>query len=79
MRAVPPGAIGELCVTGNCLARGYLNLPEEDLKSFVHNPFQTTEERRDGTNCVIYKTGDLVRLTNNGELEYVGRNDSQVN
>ena len=78
MRVVPPGAIGELYITGNCLARGYLNLPEENLKSFILNPFQTREEKIDRKNCIIYKTGDLVRLTTSGKLEYIGRNDSQV-
>uniref|UniRef100_A0A914CJE5 Fatty acid synthase n=1 Tax=Acrobeloides nanus TaxID=290746 RepID=A0A914CJE5_9BILA len=62
MRVVPPGAIGELYITGNCLARGYLNLPEENLKSFIINPIQTIEEKRDRKNCTIYKTGDLVKI-----------------
>lgn len=68
-RLLPPGARGELCLTGDGLARGYLRREEENKKKFLPNPFG------DGR---MYKTGDLVRWNVNGELEFLGRNDDQV-
>lgn len=78
LKPLPLGAIGELYVGGAGLARGYLNLVDLTKKKFLSNPFQTEEEKTEGINDRIYKTGDLVRMLPNGELEYVGRNDSQV-
>ena len=64
---LPPGARGELCLTGRSVARGYLHRPEDN--KFLPNPFG---EGR------MYKTGDLVRWNVYGELEFLGRNDDQV-
>lgn len=75
---LPIGVIGELYIGGAGLARGYLNQPELTLERFMPNPFQTTEERKDGKNARLYKTGDLVRYLPDGNIEYIGRNDSQV-
>ncbi|CAF5083135.1 unnamed protein product, partial [Rotaria magnacalcarata] len=75
---LPVHAIGELYLTGNCLSRGYLNRPELTAERFLPNPFQTQEEKNEGKNARIYKTGDLVRWLPDGELEYLGRNDFQV-
>ncbi|MCK4257933.1 MAG: amino acid adenylation domain-containing protein [Halanaerobiales bacterium] len=61
---------GELCVGGDGLARGYLNRPQLTAEKFVKNPYKP-EER-------IYRSGDLVRLMENGEKEYLGRIDHQV-
>lgn len=66
---LPPGARGELCLTGDGVARGYLHREEETQKKFLPNPFG------DGR---MYKTGDLVRWNVHGELEFLGRNDDQV-
>ena len=62
------------------LARGYLNRPDLTAERFLPNPFQTEEEKSlgIGKNSRIYKTGDLVRMHPNCELEYLGRNDFQV-
>ncbi len=68
-RILPPGARGELCLTGDGLARGYLHREEENKKKFLPNPFG------DGR---MYKTGDLVRWNVYGELEFLGRNDDQI-
>jgi N-(5-amino-5-carboxypentanoyl)-L-cysteinyl-D-valine synthase len=78
MKRLPVGGIGELFIGGVGVARGYLNRDDLNAESFLHNPFQTTDERRSGRNRRIYRTGDVVRWLPNGELEYLGRNDFQV-
>ncbi|OXB24011.1 hypothetical protein B0A80_08580 [Flavobacterium tructae] len=67
---VPKGVIGEICVGGDGLARGYLNNAELTHSKFITNPYKT-EER-------LYKTGDLGRWTHNDTIEFVGRKDNQV-
>lgn len=63
------GMLGELCLTGEGLARGYLNQPKLTEEKFVENPFGTGK---------MYRTGDLVRWTEDGDIEYLGRIDEQV-
>ncbi|CAF4523227.1 unnamed protein product [Rotaria socialis] len=75
---LPVNVVGELYLTGNCVSRGYLNRPDLTAQRFLPNPFQTEEEKKEGKNSRIYKTGDLVRWLPDGELEYLGRNDFQV-
>ncbi|HJJ38792.1 MAG TPA: amino acid adenylation domain-containing protein [Methanocorpusculum sp.] len=70
---VPPGAIGELWVSGFDITRGYRNNPELTEKVFCSNPF-TAEEGYER----LYKTGDIVSLGTDGLLYFVGRRDSQV-
>ncbi len=72
MREVPIGAPGELYVGGKGVARGYLNRTELTQQRFIQNPF------RPDVKNVLYKTGDLVRYRENGELEYLHRVDAQV-
>ena len=72
LRPAPLGAVGELCVGGVGLARGYLNQPELTAKIFVDDPFARGDRRR------LYRTGDLARYRRDGTLEYVGRRDHQV-
>lgn len=67
---VPIGVSGELCIGGDGLARGYLNNPDLTAERFVKVPALDMER--------IYKTGDYARWKENGEIEYIGRNDSQV-
>lgn len=64
------GEVGELCLAGRGLSRGYLNLPELTAQKFINNPF--TE------NSKLYKTGDLAKWLPNGDIEYIGRKDNQV-
>ncbi|MDQ5920366.1 MAG: hypothetical protein QG673_422, partial [Pseudomonadota bacterium] len=78
LQQLPIGDIGELHIGGMGLARGYLNLPQLTKERFIHNPFQTDEEKLNKVNDKLYKTGDLVRYLSDGTLEYIGRNDFQV-
>jgi amino acid adenylation domain-containing protein len=69
---VRPGEVGELCIGGDGLARGYLNQPELTAAKFVRHPFRNEPEAR------IYKTGDLARYRPDGSIEFLGRTDNQV-
>ncbi|MBS0357874.1 MAG: amino acid adenylation domain-containing protein, partial [Proteobacteria bacterium] len=77
MNPLPIGVIGELYIGGLGLAKGYLNQAELTNKSFVPNPFMRPGEEAQG-HSKLYKTGDQVRWTSKGELEYIGRKDFQV-
>lgn len=72
MQPVPVGIMGELYISGDGLARGYLNNPEFTNLKFISNPFNNNKNDR------LYKTGDLVKWDSNGTIEYHGRCDSQV-
>ena len=78
LNLLPVGAIGELVIGGECLARGYLNRSDLTSEKFVYNPFQTEEEKRRNKNSRLYKTGDLVRMLPSGNIGYIGRTDFQV-
>ncbi|WP_033799366.1 AMP-binding protein, partial [Bacillus pseudomycoides] len=67
---LPVGIGGEMYVAGEGVARGYWNRPELTEERFVENPFQPGER--------MYKTGDLARWLEDGNLEYLGRMDDQV-
>lgn len=59
LQPVPVGVIGELYIGGAGVGRGYLNNPEMTNKVFINNPFQTEQERAQGYNSRLYKTGIL--------------------
>ncbi|MDD7333710.1 MAG: amino acid adenylation domain-containing protein [Lachnospiraceae bacterium] len=64
--------IGELCVRGTSLSMGYYNNPEKTKEVFIQNPFNHAYQEW------IYKTGDLVKYNQYGELVYVSRKDYQI-
>ncbi|NRZ86225.1 amino acid adenylation domain-containing protein [Clostridium beijerinckii] len=70
LNVVPTGLAGELYISGDGVARGYLNREELTCKRFIENPF--IKGRR------MYRTGDTARYIENGAIEYIGRIDSQV-
>jgi amino acid adenylation domain-containing protein len=67
---LPIGAIGELCLSGAGLARGYLNREQLTKEKFIQHPFRKGER--------LYKTGDLARWLPDGNIEFIGRKDDQV-
>ena len=73
---VPLGVAGELCFAGVQVGRGYWRLPERTAKSFVDCPF--VKEDRWGRPVRMYHTGDLCRWSEDGQIEYMGRIDTQV-
>ena len=64
--------LGELCIRGNSLAYGYYNNPEKTAEVFVQNPINKAYPE------LIYRTGDLVKYNERGELVYVCRKDFQI-
>ncbi len=78
LTAVPVGAVGELYVGGTGLGRGYYNKPALTAERFIANPYQTQEDQNNKGFSRLYKTGDLVRLLADGNIEYLGRNDFQI-
>ncbi|MFE6400798.1 amino acid adenylation domain-containing protein [Streptomyces alboflavus] len=83
-RAAATGEVGELYLSGEALAAGYRNLPEETERRFVSLPWHgtgqdaaATDGEHDGHHR-HYRTGDLVRVDAEGRMEYVERADRQV-
>ena len=73
---VPLGVAGELCFAGIQVGRGYWRLPERTAQSFVDCPF--VKQDRWGRPVHMYHTGDLCRWNDDGQIEYLGRIDTQV-
>lgn len=72
-RLLPVGAMGELLIAGAQVGTGYLNRPEKTAEAFIANPFTD-----DPSYSRLYRTGDIVRWGNDGNIEFVGRRDGQV-
>lgn len=66
----PIGMVGELCLSGKGLAKGYLNRPDLTKQVFIAHPFASGER--------LYRTGDLAYFREDGLIEYAGRVDDQV-
>ena len=67
MNRLPLGAVGEMLVSGPQVSRGYLNLPEKTAETYI---------QWNGLRC--YRTGDVVRYLEDGNVQFVGRSDGQV-
>jgi len=83
------GIIGELGISGDGLARGYLNNPELTAEKFIDNPYGEQPGRFDAatdphslphshTPSPLYRTGDLARWRQDGNIEFFGRLDHQI-
>lgn len=68
----PVNVTGELCIAGETVSKGYLNLPKLTTEKFVKNPFSSARDTK------VYRTGDLARWLPDGNIEYLGRIDDQV-
>ena len=71
-KPVAEGEVGELCVRGTSLSMGYYNNPEKTGEVFVQNPLNPHVPE------IIYRTGDLVKYNEYGELVYLSRKDFQI-
>jgi amino acid adenylation domain-containing protein len=71
LQPVPTGVVGELYISGESLARGYLSRPELTAERFIPDSFSQQGGR-------LFRTGDLVRYQRSGDLDFVGREDHQV-
>ena len=72
MQICPPGVKGELYLGGPSIARGYLNLEQMTNERFIVNPFDDCSSHK------LYKTGDLVSVRKDGDIEFCGREDDQI-
>ncbi len=70
LRPVPKGCLGQIYISGDGIARGYLKRPGLSEERFINNPFIIGKR--------MYKTGDLARHLFSGVIEYAGRIDHQV-
>ena len=70
LRRLPVGAAGELLICGDGVGRGYLNRPDKTAECFLESPFIPGVR--------AYRSGDVVRYRNDGNIEFVGRKDGQV-
>lgn len=72
MQPVPIGVVGELYLGGDNVGLGYINRPDLTAERFIEHPLLSAKGKK------LYKTGDLVRFTKDGNLEFFGRADKQV-
>ena len=69
----PINVPGEIYISGLGVSNGYLNNQEKNEKRFIANPFSTSDDDK-----IIYKTGDIARLDNDGNIKFIGRKDFQI-
>ncbi len=71
-KPIGPGGTGEICVTGTCLALGYYGDPEKTSQAFVQNPLNDRYPE------LMYRTGDLAELGEDGQYYFAARKDFQI-
>lgn len=69
---IRPGETGEICVVGTCVALGYYRNPEKTAAAFVQNPLNDRYPE------IMYRTGDMAELAENGEYYFAARKDFQI-
>ncbi len=74
----PIGLIGELCISGHGVARGYFKDEALSRDKFFENPFISTDDPDGSGHERLYRTGDLARWLPEGNIEFLGRSDHQV-
>ena len=70
LRPLPAGYTGEIYISGDCVARGYIGKQKMTEERFMDNPFRKGKR--------MYKTGDMARFNENGRIVYTGRADRQL-
>lgn len=70
LEKVKNGQVGELCITGNGVSRGYVDKKEKSNSNFIVNPYNSKQK--------MYKSGDLGRILEDGNIEFIKRKDQQV-
>ncbi|RSC93316.1 condensation domain-containing protein [Tenacibaculum singaporense] len=70
LNILPIGVVGEICISGDCVSEGYINLSKEESSRFIDSPFEKEEK--------LFKTGDLGRRLEDGNIEFISRKDDQV-
>lgn len=70
---LPKGAIGEICISGVGVTHGYHQNEALTAARFLTNPFATSDKHN-----ILYRSGDMARSTDNGMLQFVGRDDDQI-
>ncbi len=71
-RLVEPGKVGELCIAGDGVAKGYWKRQDLTAEKFIKNPFETE------LGPILYRTGDLAKLNSSGDIQCLGRIDQQI-
>ena len=72
LNPVASGEVGEICIAGVGVSPGYLNRPELNAQKFLLDPF------RPGSGELLYRSGDMGRLLEDGSIQFAGRRDQQV-
>ncbi|MBJ7310430.1 non-ribosomal peptide synthetase [Rugamonas sp. CCM 8940] len=79
LQLAPRGVVGELCIGGAGVARGYLNAAELDAARFVADPLAAERDTGAGSGAArLYRSGDQARWNADGSLHFIGRSDHQV-
>lgn len=78
LQPVPPGEVGEIYVSGAGVARGYRLSEELTAKRFLPDPFASAQSASAGQAPRMYKTGDIGRFLPDGQIQFLGRADSQI-